>query len=129
MEQIPDYGYATDEQAPIIDLPPKDDYDFLTPKQWDRVTALLERDLRLNKLGMLFVAPMYPEAGQEINVEFELELERMVWSSGQRRRTLAQAIMDDNCPSDQPEEVERAALSLENTAKVLRAALIRYSVK
>lgn len=106
-----------------------DDYSILADEQWEKVLALLERDLRLNQQGMRFIAPSYPEAGQEMRVEFDLELDGFVWSLGQVGRTLSCAIIEDNahvCRHD-TDEIERAAASLVNTAAVLRAHIARQN--
>lgn len=105
-----------------------DDYSILTDDQWVAVLALLERDLRRNRYGMWFIAPLYPEAGQELTVEFQLEVEGMTWLCGAHSRTLSEAILADNRPDGAGciDELERIIGSLENTAKVLRAAIARH---
>lgn len=103
------------------------EYAIIDDAHWTAVLALLERDLRLNRQGLVFVAPEYPEAGQEMTVEFDLETEGMNWTGTGVTRTLSRAILADNDPSEPHniDELQRAVLSLENTAKVIRAAINR----
>jgi hypothetical protein len=106
------------------DEPAEDEYSILSDEQWLAVLELLHRDLRLNRHGTVFVAPQYPEAGQEMYVGVELECDGMVWiPPGMFERSLSDAILADN--RDHPDELERATASLENTVAVLKAAAKR----
>jgi hypothetical protein len=107
------------------DKPERDEYSFLTRKQWKKVCKLLARDLRSPDNGVRFCAPEYPEAGQEAIVYITAQTAGMWWlgDDDPPDRTLSDVIRRCHGSAHDYDELRRMRLSLANTVAVLDAAL------
>jgi hypothetical protein len=101
-----------------------DRYSILTDRQWEIVLELLAADVAADRSnGIDFIAPSHPERGAEATLSVECSTEKMVWFAEDRSRDiqLSDLIIHDNLGC--PDEIARAAHSLENTISVLRSYL------